>query len=197
MALEEELSHIQKAFCELNDYPRNLVKTIIANERSNHQIDKENRIPAEQSHDENVEEDPEMVTLHLPYAGEEGSTIISKLQKSVTKTINRTRKKVKLGTIYKATRLGSKFNLKDKISAENQHNIVYHGGWPNKKCVSNYVGQTKCRLEKRGGQHATDTSSHLFKHASKTRHRKIRISDFKIVGKGFRSDFTRKISEAL
>ena len=104
---------------------------------------------------------------------------------------------MKLGTIYKATKLGSKFNLKDKISAKNQHNIVYHGGCPNKKCASNYVGQTKCRLEKRGGQHATDKSSHLFKHASKTKHRKIRISDFKIVGKGFRSDFTRKISEAL
>ena len=52
-------------------------------------------------------------------------------------------------------------------------------------------------MEKRGGQHATDEKSHLLKHARKTRHRKIRVSDFKIVGKGYRSDFTRKISESL
>ena len=53
-------------------------------------------------------------------------------------------------------------------------------------------------MEKRAGQHAgTDTNSHLFKHAKKTKHRKIRVSDFKIIGKGFRSDFTRKISESL
>ena len=150
------------------------------------------------SNEETDDEQPETVTLHLPYAGDEGSTVISKLQKNIMKTINRTRKKVKLGTIYKATRLGSRFNLKDKISAENQHNIVYHGGCPNRKCVSNYVGQTKCRLGKRAGQHAgTDTNSHLFKHAKKTKHRKIRVSDFKIIGKGFRSDFTRKISESL
>ena len=198
VALEEELSHIQRVFCDLNDYPLNLVKTIIANEKSGNRLEAVTRNSVEVSNEETDEEQPETVTLHLPYAGDEGSTVISKLQKNITKTINRTRKKVKLGTIYKATRLGSRFNLKDKISAENQHNIVYHGGCPNRKCVSNYVGQTKCRLEKRAGQHAgTDTNSHLFKHAKKTKHRKIRVSDFKIIGKGFRSDFTRKISESL
>ena len=52
-------------------------------------------------------------------------------------------------------------------------------------------------MEKPGGQHARDEKSHFLKHARKTIHRKIRVSDFKIVGKGFRSDFTRKISESL
>ena len=156
------------------------------------------------SHDETEEspegnaEDPVALTLHLPYAGVEGAAIICKLQKSITNTVNKTRKKVKVATVYKATRLGSRFNLKDKIAFENQHNVVYHGDCPNKKCVSNYVGQTKCRMEKRGGRHAeTDKQSHLFKHAKKTKHRKIRCVDFRIIGKGYRSDFTRKISESL
>ena len=138
-----------------------------------------------------------MVTLHLPYAGVEGSGMIAKLQKSISNTVNKTQKKVKVGTVYKATRLGSRFNLKDKIAFENQHNLTYQGGCPNKRCISNYVGQTKCRLGKRGVQHATDQQSHIFKHSKKTKHRKIRLTDFKIIGKGYRSDFTRKISEAL
>ena len=152
---------------------------------------------AEESHEETEEEKPVELTLHLPYAGEAGSAIVTKLQKSILRTVNRNRKKVKVGTVYKAARLGSRFNLKDKIAFENQHNIIYHEGCPNKKCSSNYVGQTKCRMEKHGGQHATDEKSHLLRHARKTRHRKIRVSDFKIVGKGYRSDFTRKISESL
>ena len=204
-ALEEELAHIQKVFCDLNDYPPKLVEAIIKNESSSHQLQQAGTGgPTEVSHDETEEspegnaEDPVALTLHLPYAGVEGAAIICKLQKSITNTVNKTRKKVKVATVYKATRLGSRFNLKDKIAFENQHNVVYHGDCPNKKCVSNYVGQTKCRMEKRGGQHAeTDKQSHLFKHAKKTKHRKIRCVDFRIIGKGYRSDFTRKISESL
>ena len=143
------------------------------------------------------EEQPAAVTLHLPYAGVEGAAIVSKLQKSISDTVNKTQKKVKVGTVYKATRLGSRFNLKDKIAVENQHNLTYHGGCPNKKCISSYVGQTKCRLGKRGGQHATDQQSHIFKHSKKSKHRKIRLTDFKIIGKGYRLDFTRKSSESL
>ena len=201
-ALEEELVHIQSVFCDYNDYPQKLVETIIRDERTSQRLQQEatgtpSATQAEESHEETEEEKPVELTLHLPYAGEAGSAIVTKLQKSILSTVNRNRKKVKVGTVYKATRLGSRFNLKDKIAFENQHNIIYHGGCPNKKCSSNYVGQTKCRMEKRGGQHATDEKSHLLKHARKTRHRKIRVSDFKIVGKGYRSDFTRKISESL
>ena len=204
IALDNELAHIQKVFCDLNDYPPKLVETIVKNETSNHRIQEaDGALPrslddTEESTDSNTEEEqPTAVTLHLPYAGVEGSAMISKLQKSISNTVNKTQKKVKVGTVYKATKLGSRFNLKDKIAFENQHNLTYQGGCPNKKCISNYVGQTKCRLEKRGGQHATDQQSHIFKHSKKTKHRKIRLTDFKIIGKGYRSDFTRKISEAL
>ena len=173
------------------------------NELSNHQIQQaDGALPrslddTEESTDSNTEvEQPVTVTLHLPYAGGEGSGMIAKLQKSISNTINKTQKKVKVGTVYKGTRLGSRFNLKDQIAFEDQHNLTYQGGCPNKKCISNYVGQTKCQLGKRGGQHATDQQSHIFKH-SNTKHRKIRLTDFKIIGKGYRSDFTRKIGEAL
>ena len=160
-ALEEELVHIQSVFCDYDDYPQKLVETIIRDERTSQRLQQEatgtpSATQAEESHEDTEEEKPVELTLHLPYAGEAGSAIVTKLQKSILSTVNRNRKKVKVGTVYKATRLGSRFNLKDKIAFQNQHNIVNHGDCPNKKCPSNYVGQTNCRMEKRGAQHATD-----------------------------------------
>ena len=102
------------------------------NEISNHQIQQaDGALPrsldnTEESTDLNTEEEqPAAVTLHLPYAGVEGSGMIPKLQKNISNTVNKTQKKVKVGTVYKATRLGSRFNLKDKIAFQNQHNLTY------------------------------------------------------------------------
>ena len=101
-------------------------------------------------------------------------------------------------TTYRAKRLGSNFNIKDRISFENQHNVVYHAKCPNRRCKSHYNGQTKCRIGKRASQHSKeDKQSHLYKHATRTRHKKVDIRSFRIVGRGYRSDFTRKISESL
>ena len=58
-------------------------------------------------------------------------------------------------------------------------------------------GSNEVPIRETGGQHATDQQSHIFKHSKKSKHRKIRLTDFKIIGKGYRSDFTRKISESL
>ena len=139
IALDSELAHIQRVFCDLNDYPPKLVETIVKNETSNHRIQQADGAlrgsldDTEDSTDSNAEEEqPAAVTLHLPYAGAEGAAIVSKLQKSILNTVNKTQKKVKVGTVYKATRLGSRFNLKDKIVVENQHNLTYHGSCPNK-----------------------------------------------------------------
>ena len=139
-ALEEELVHIQNVFCEFNDYPQKLVETIIENEQTSYMLQQEaestpRATQVEESHEETEEEIPVELTLHLPYKGEVGSVIVSKLQKSILNTVNKNWKKVKVGTVYKATRLGSGFNLKDRIAFENQQNIVYHGGCPNKVSI--------------------------------------------------------------
>ena len=103
-----------------------------------------------------------------------------------------------MNAVYKAKRLGSNFNIKDKISFEHQHNVVYHAKCPNKRCTSHYTGETRCRIGKRGDQHkGKDKKSHIFRHGQKTKHKKVDLKDFKILGKGYRSNFTRKISEAL
>ena len=161
-ALEKELAHIQQVFCDLNDYPPKLVDTIIRNERSNlRQQQSPTEVQGVEQSEEEKEEKPVELMLNLPYAGDKGETIISKLKKCLTSKVNKTQKKIKISAVYKATKIGSRFNIKDKINFKNQHNVVYHADCPNRKCKSNYVGQTKCRMEKRGGQHGSDEKSHL------------------------------------
>ena len=100
--------------------------------------------------------------------------------------------------MYKAKRMGSNFNIKDKIAFKHQHNVVYHVECPNKKCDSDYTGETKCRIEKRSDQHhGKDKKSHIYRHSQETKHKRVNIHAFQIIGKGFRSNFARKISEAL
>ena len=123
---------------------------------------------------------------------------MSKIRKYVSNAVNKEKKRITTNAVYKAKRLGSSFNIKDKIKLEHQHNIVYHSECPNRKCTSNYTGETKCRIVKRVGQHhGKDKSSHIFRHSQRTKHKKVDLKDFKILGKGYRTNFTRKISEAL
>ena len=124
--------------------------------------------------------------------------LISKVKKYVSNTVNKVKKKVKVCAVYKATRLGTRFNIKDKIDFKNKHNVVYQVDCPNRKCTSRYIGETKRRIQKRSSEHhGTDKQSHLVKHATETKHKKVCIKDFKIIGKSYRTDFTRKISESL
>ena len=69
---------------------------------------------------------------------------------------------------------------------------------PNKKCSSQYTGETNCRLQKRVIQHnKKDEKSHILIHSKKTKHRRVWMKDFKILGNGYSSKYKRKISEAL
>ena len=42
-----------------------------------------------------------------------------------------------------------------------------------------------------------DKKSHIFRHTQRTKHKKVNTHAFKIIGKGYRSNFARKISESL
>ena len=100
--------------------------------------------------------------------------------------------------IYDATKLGSKFPIKDKTKPEHMHNIVYHAKCPEDDCNANYIGQMKCRLQKRIIQHnKTDKTSHIHIHSNSNNHRRVWTDDFKVIGRGYKSNFKRRISEAL
>ena len=173
-----------------------MVDEIIRNERSYQENQQQNN----NTNVENVQPSEERVniTLNLPYAGNNGHTIISKVKKYVTQEINKHDEKVNVSVVYNAKKLGSKFNIKDQTKLEHKHNVVYHTKCPNKECKSHYGGQTKCRIGKRALQHnKLDKNSHLLKHANQTKHTRVWLKDFKIIGSGYKSDFKRRISESL
>ena len=148
----------------MNDYPPKLVEEIIKNERRYQQdqlcqaTSTDEASSDEQSSDE---EKPVTMTLNLPYAGDKGEKLVSKVQKYIANTVNKTKKKVSVNAVYTATRIGSKFNIKDKIHFEHQHNVVYHAECPNRKCTSHYTGQTRCRIQKRSSSTMGKTRNHI------------------------------------
>jgi hypothetical protein len=199
VALEAELKHLKNAFCNLNDYPIALVDAMITKERTQFRADQQKHQETLETTDETPGKDGEVrLALNLPYAGATGEKIVKKMQKYIKNTVNKDQDKVSVSTMYRSKRLSTKFNIKDKTKLEHMHNVVYHVNCPNKKCKSHYGGQTKCRMEKRGNQHREkDKKSHVYQHTIMTKHKRVSIKDFKILGQGYRSDFRRRISESL
>ena len=108
------------------------------------------------------------------------------------------RNKVKTRVIYKSTKLGTKFPVKDKTKFDHLHNVTYHITCPRDNCNSQYTGQTKCRIAKRTLQHNNrGNASHLLQHSKGYQHRRVWLKDVKILGQGYRNNFTRRIIEAL
>jgi len=193
------LKHLKNAFCNLNDYPVALVDTIVTKERTQFQANQQQEQETSETAEEPpVEEEKVQLSLTLPYAGATGEKIVKKMQKYIKNTVNKDHNKVSVNTMYRSKKLSTRFNIKDKTKFEHMHNVVYHVKCPNKKCKSHYGGQTKCRIGKRQGQHReTDKKSHVYQHSTTTKHKRVSVNDFEILGRGYRSDFRRRISESL
>ena len=190
--LKIEIEHLKKVFTTYNNYPKKVVDDVIEEET--------NKFHRTTNHDNHEESDKEssVVTLAVPYGGKEGEQIMKKLKRSIEGNNSDSRKKVKVRIVYTAEKLGARFPVKDRIPDEHLHNVVYHATCPNKNCKSCYTGETKCRMQKRNIQHnSKDEKSHILIHSKKTKHRRVWMKDFKILGRGYSSDFKRKISEAL
>ena len=142
-----------------------------------------------------VADETEHVVLNLPYGGKKGEQLMHKLQRKIERC---SKGKVKLRTTYTPRKLGSRFPVKDETKLIHRHNVSYHIKCANKKCKSNYVGETKRRILPRTSEHnGKDEKSHILIHSKKTKHRRVFLQDVKILGSGYRTNFRRKISEAL
>ena len=198
--LQKELNHLRNTFQNNNQFPPRIINSTISKEIRKHQQDKIK--PTKSQTDitttvtsNNIKEEKTKIHLSLPYAGNNGQKMIRKLKRTVE---NNSRNNINLQVTYKPSKLSSRFKVKDKIRFEHQHNVSYHVKCPNKNCNSNYVGQTKCRIMKRTLQHKEkDNASHILQHSKTTKHRRVNISDVKIIGKGYSSNFKRRISESL
>ncbi len=190
--LQKELDHLRKVFCDINNYPTQITNKIIAEE-----VEKQQRSDLEeQNENENDDQDEtEYVQLNLPYGGNKGQHLMRKLERNVERSL---KGKVKVRTTYTPCKLGSRFSVKDKTKLAHRHNVSYHISCANKKCTSDYVGETKRRILPRTMEHnSKDAKSHVLIHSKQTKHRRVFLPNVKIIGSGYRTNFRRKISEAL
>ena len=197
-AMKKEIDHLKKVFTEFNDYPEKVVNNVIENELQKTRETEEVEQANEENEDTTEETTNVTVTLSLPYAGAQGEQIMRKMKRMIEHIGSKPGEERNIRVIYTAKRLGTKFPVKDKTPKEHLHNVVYHAKCPNKKCESEYTGETRCRTQKRVIQHnKKDKKSHLLIHANETKHRRVWMNDFEIVGSGYSSNFKRKISESL
>ena len=68
--------------------------------------------------------------------------------------------------VYTGTKLGTKFNVKDKSKKEHHHDLTYSVKFPMKNCLESYNGETGRKPIKRVNEHSRkDINSLMFKHS--------------------------------
>ena len=98
--------------------------------------------------------------------------------------------------VYKGTKLGSFFSVKDKVDIKHQTNLIYNYTPPGSSIVA-YVGETNVRHGRRTYEHGHwDKNSSIFKYGQENGI-DINFEDFQIVEKGYPKYLDRRIAEAL
>ena len=92
-----------------------------------------------------------------------------------------------------------KFQVKDRTIFDHNHVVIYHGNCPEKSCNDNYVGETARKISESVLDNTKkDINSHLYKHSIEADHQSLKISDYRIIGNGYLSNWKeQKIAEVL
>lgn len=122
--LDQEMKHLESAFCDINDYPPKLVKYVISDEL------KKYREPSQADDDTTTgnrtnEDDTRTIQLNLPFAGDKGDILVKKMRKAIAFKCSN----VKIRLTYTPTKLGSRFQVTDKTKFDHcgkGKNIVHH-----------------------------------------------------------------------
>ena len=194
-ALKKEISYLKHAFTKTNGYPSKIVNKILEEVRR-----KNNNVTEPESVDQPAEdplpEAPEVTPyMCLPYKGKEGERVIKNFKKSLKDLLPT---KFKPRVIYKGSKLGSFFSVKDKVDRSHQTNLVY-GYIPRNGTTlrDGYVGETRVRFGRRTHEHAAvDKESSIFKN-SREKNIEVTDDDFKILEKTLPKYLDRRIAEAL
>ena len=79
----------------------------------------------------------------LPYNGEQGNKLLSKMKKYLNKSLPT---EVKITVTYERKKLGTKFKLRDKTKFHQQKNLVYYSKCPDETCNEDYIRETDRRI---------------------------------------------------
>ena len=184
--LHQEIEQLKAIFTEINEYPIKTVNTII-----NQELHRSQRLQNTIINNEGIKK----VQIMLPYNGKQGNKFLSKMKKHLNKSLPT---EVKTTVTFQSKKLETKFQLKYKTRFNQQNNLVYYSKFPNKTCNEDYVGETDRRIEERiMDNNKRDKNSHLLKHSREKNHQHACENDVKVLGNNYRSNFKRKISEAL
>ena len=94
--------------------------------------------------------------LVLPYQGEQGSRLVTKLLPKTTQEEFR----------FIDSKLSTHFQIKQKMIFEHNRDIVCLATCRESNCSDNYVGENTCHISERIIDHGVkDQNSHLFKHS--------------------------------
>ena len=105
-------------------------------------------------------------------------------------------KKIDTRVTFRSKKLSTCFNVKDKTEIKHQHNLVYKVKCPD--CPATYIGEAGRRLQERVEDHGgRDKNSHVYKHSTHRNHKPVGIENFMVLGKNFKTEHQRKISEAF
>ena len=198
-AKEKEIKFLKHVFTKINGYPSRVVNKTLFEVKS--KIERENTASNNVDNSllqNNPMVEPEMSKapyICLPYKGQEGEGILKKFRDCIKGVLPAD---MKPRFIYKGTKLGSFFSVKDKVDVQHQTNLVY--GYTPKgenELKKGYVGETNVRFGRRAKEHSLwDKASHVYKN-SREKNIEVSMDDFIILEKGYNKQMDRKIAEAL
>ena len=187
---EKEIQHLTKVFHDINGYPWNVIKQVI--EETERKLKQPPRPPQIETE---VTEPTKQQLLCLPYQGQQGETAIRSMRRALNTIIG---DKVDTKVVYTSTKLSTKFDIKDKTLKEHENNVVYKIECPDKNCYKTYIGETRRRVIERVKDHSgRDHNSQVFKHSIEKGHQIVTMNDISLLAKGFKTNFSREISEAF
>ena len=132
----------------------------------------------------------------MAYAGPKGKNVIKSMNNNVQRILPNN---VKTRITYTDRKLGTKFQLKDRIKNQHEHDLIYFSKCLEPNCDKDYLGETRRRIIERAADHCgKDKQSHLLKHALISNHPVVDLKDLKVIDKNYHGNkYKRKISEAL
>ena len=176
--LRNEIKDLKKVFRDINGYPNWIIEQTIEKMRNQNEMTRSTQVTS------NTEEKKHL--LMLTYKGKVGETTLKSLRNTLKSVIpaNNTCKIICTGR-----KLASKFNIKDKISKEHKHDLVYKAQCPDLNCDETYMGEMGRRfLERIIDNPGGDDNSHLYKHAEKTSHENVKIDHCEILSNGYKNN---------
>ena len=136
--LRNEIKHLKKVVNDINGHPNWIIEQTIEKVKNQNEMTRSAQVKT------NTEENEHL--LMLPCKGKVGETTRKSLRNTLKYVIpaNNTCK-----IIYTGTKLDSKFNIKDKISKEHEHDLIYKAQCPDLNCDETYIVEIGRRFSER------------------------------------------------